>query len=265
MARIETFRLSIKPLKQSPRRVYVCLPNDYDTSNQVYPVLYMFDGHNLFDDKTATYGKCWGLKKYIEENDIPLVVIGEDCNHTGDMRLFEYCPFPSEGRNWFPEGEVTGKITAEWFAKTLKPYCEKKYRICKDRDHVGIGGSSMGGLMSMYCIAAYNNVYSKAACLSATTDITLLQLLETICSSRISRNTKVYMDFGSREVRTGQQYACMMERMLEINHAFQEKNCSTYPWTIPGGTHSEASWEKMVPRFLEYLYPECYRKKGVKR
>ena len=155
MGRIEVFRLGIRPLKQGPRKIYVYLPNDYDTSDRIYPVLYMFDGHNLFSDETATYGKCWGLKDYLDQNDIPLVIIGQDCNHTGNMRLMEYCPLEPEGETWFPEGQVCGSVTADWFVSKLKPACEKRYHIHSDRQNVGIAGSSMGGLMSMYGIAKY--------------------------------------------------------------------------------------------------------------
>ena len=261
MGRIDTFRLGIAPLKQGPRKVFVYLPNDYDTSSRIYPVLYMFDGHNLFDDKTATYGKCWGLKDYLDANDIPLVVIGQDCNHTGDSRLLEYCPLPVETGTWFPEGTITGEVTAEWFVTKLKPYCEARYRIESDRKHVGIGGSSMGGLMSMYCIARYNDVYSKAACLSSTMDITLPALLDLIHASSMRKDTRIYMDFGSNEERSKRTYAKLMERMLQINHAFQEKHCNTFPNTIVGGWHSEATWETVIPVFLPYLYPELYRGK----
>lgn len=258
MGRIEIFKLGIAPLKQGPRRVYVYLPNDYDETDRVYPVLYMFDGHNLFSDETATYGKCWGIRDYLEQNDIPLVVIGQDCNHTGNMRLMEYCPLPVETDTWFPKGKVCGEITAKWFAEKLKPYCEARYRICTDRENVGIAGSSMGGLMSMYCISKYNDVYGKAGCLSSTMDITLNPLLDLIGRSEISPDTRIYMDFGSREVRSKKAFAESVDRMLMINHAFQEKRCNTFPNVVVGGYHSEATWETVVPLFLEYLYPELF-------
>lgn len=259
MGRVETFRLSVKPLKQSPRKIFVYLPDGYDESTETYPVLYMFDGHNLFFDKTATYGKCWGIKDYLDKTHLPLVVIGQDCNHTGDMRLFEYCPLEVENHRWFPDGEVCGDVTAEWFANTLKPYCESRYRIKSDRRSVGIAGSSMGGLMSLYCIAKYNHVYSKAACLSPTIDITFRGLIRTIQDAKILKDTRVYMDYGSNECRTRGSLARVMDHLLQINRAFQDKRCSTFPNMVVNGTHSEASWEGLVPVFLEYLFPELFR------
>ena len=255
MGKIKSFQLSIKPLTQSPRKIYIYLPNDYDENrNKKYDVLYMFDGHNLFSDEVATYGKCWGIKDYLDKTNIPLVVIGVDCNHTGRKRLDEYCPLPVDPNNWIQPIMPEGDITAKWFVNKLKPYCEKKFNIHSTREHVGIGGSSMGGLMSLYCIAKYNDIYSKAACISPTMDICLDELLSLIQVSNISPDTQIYMDFGSQEVKRKDRFAFCMDELLQINHAFSLHHASTYPNVVVGGTHSEASWETIVPVFIDYLY-----------
>ncbi|MCR5228943.1 MAG: prolyl oligopeptidase family serine peptidase [Solobacterium sp.] len=260
MGRIEQFRLGIAPLRQNPRKVWVYLPDEYDRGNRVFPVLYMFDGHNLFDDKTATYGKSWGIREYLDENHIPLVVVGADCNHTGNSRLNEYCPYPVEPKPWFGKIDSKGEITARWFVRKLKPACEKRYRIYSDRKHVGIAGSSMGGMMSVYCIAQYNDVYSKAACISPTMDIAIDAMVGHIESCSMSKNTRIYLDFGSQEVRSKKTFALCMDNLLRINHAFQEHNCNTFPNVVVGGTHSEASWQTIFPLAIEYLYPELLQK-----
>ena len=254
MGTLQTFRLPIAPFKQNPRKIFVYLPDGYKESKCTYPVLYMFDGHNLFSDKTATYGKCWGIKEYLDSLHLPLVVIGQDCNHTGNRRLSEYCPVPVPEDSWIAPLKPCGEFTAEWFATVLKPECEKRFRIYKDRKHVGIGGSSMGGLMSIYCIARYNSVYGMAACVSSTMDINLQALLDTIDQSHISPDTKIYMDFGSNEIRSKLRTAEAIDNMLQINHSFQNKGCNTYPNLVVRGTHSEASWQTIVPLFLKYLY-----------
>ena len=258
MGTVETFRLKIAPLKQGPRTVYVYLPDGYEESTEDYPVLYMFDGHNLFFDDLATYGQSWGIKDYLDACHLPLIVVGQDCNHTGDMRLFEYCPFPAEEGSWFPEGKVLGAITADWFAHTLKPACEKRYRIRKGREHTGIAGSSMGGLMSIYCISEYNALFSKAACLSSKMDITLDATLNHIRTSSVSPDTRIYLDFGSKELGPKKEFALAVDRMLQINHAFQEHHCNTFPNVVVGGKHSEETWKTIVPLFLNYLFPELY-------
>lgn len=255
MGRVVTFKLAIKPLGQSPRTIYVYLPNHYDPARKKpYPVLYMFDGHNLFYDKTATYGKSWGLKDYLDKNNIDLVVVGQDCNHTGTKRLDEYSPYPISQAKWLAEVNPEGSFTAEWFVKTLKPYCETHFNIYKKRDYVGIGGSSMGGLMSIYCISKYNKYFSKAACVSSALRPVIHNLLADIKPDQMNPNTRIYLDFGSEEVKTKGQLEKNIDCLLQVNHIFQDKGCITYPHLVMGGTHSEASWETILPIALPFLY-----------
>lgn len=137
MGQVDEFTLPMEGFSQSPRKVWVYLPDSYGESHKKYDVLYMFDGHNLFFDELATYGKCWGLKDYLDETQLDLVVIGQDCNHTGNRRLSEYCPdtLVNTDLEDLPRFKAKGVETAEWFVKVLKPYCEKKYHIAKDRMH----------------------------------------------------------------------------------------------------------------------------------
>ena len=88
---VETFDVSITPYGLT-RRTFVYLPDDWQTSGKKYPVLYMFDGHNLFFDSTATYGTCWGLKEYCDAHP-NWIIAAPECNHEGNKRLEEYCPY----------------------------------------------------------------------------------------------------------------------------------------------------------------------------
>ena len=257
MGKVETIQLKMPSFSQSPRKVWIYLPNSYDETKKHYDVLYMFDGHNLFFDETATYGKCWGMKKYLYENNSELVVVGVDCNHTGNRRLAEYCPFKPETTHLesLPSVRPAGKKTAEWFVNVLKPEIEKRYRVFTDRKHIGIGGSSMGGLMSEYMIAQYNNVYSKAACVSPSTHFCYEDLKKLIENTTFHKDTKIYIDQGSQEVHGKRLFIDAVEMMLNINHLYSEQGCLTYPHLTPGGHHTESDWEKVVPVFLNYLFP----------
>lgn len=75
------------------RRLHIYLPNDYYESNEEYPVMYMYDGHNLYDDRDATYGKSWGLVDFLNNYDKKFIVVGIECSHDGYERLDEYCPY----------------------------------------------------------------------------------------------------------------------------------------------------------------------------
>lgn len=249
----EEFSLTIDGLGQNPRTIYVYLPHDYYSSDKRYPVLYMFDGHNLFYDHIATYGKCWGLKDYCDKKKLELIIVGADCNHTGNNRLHEYCPYPCPD-SWLGDLNDQGKITANWFAHTLKPAIDSRYRTLGDRHHTAIAGSSMGGLMSLYTVIRYNEVFSRAACLSSSFSLCSKQLKEEIRHAVIHADTRIYMDHGSSEARNKQGLTYSINTMLELSHECTKKGAETYPRLVVNGTHSEASWEKQVPIFLEYLF-----------
>ena len=75
------------------RRAYIWLPETYEKNPEKrYPVMYMFDGHNVFLDEDATYGKSWGMAKYMKENPRDLIIVAVECNHEGNRRLVEYSP-----------------------------------------------------------------------------------------------------------------------------------------------------------------------------
>ncbi len=252
MGNVNLHYLDIEQLSEKDRRVFVYLPNEYNEETQ-YPVLYMFDGHNLFFDDVAAFGKSWGLKDYLDSNNIPLVVVGVDCNHIGNNRLVEYCPYNSfNGR--FDIGFGLGDNTASWFAYTLKPFIEENYSVSSDRENIGIAGSSMGGLMSMYTVCKYNQFFSKAACLSSSFDLCYQSLYDDIQQCEMDSNTKIYLDYGSNEMRTKQVLANRLEQHLEINHLLQEKGCTTYPRLVNHGYHNEETWQASLPIIIPYLF-----------
>lgn len=255
MSRIEEFALDISPFSENPRRIWVYLPESYDRTKKKYDVLYMFDGHNLFDDSLATYGKSWGIKDYLDANNIDLVVIGQDCNHGGSKRMDEYCPMKAE-RTWGETPiDAVGDITAEWFVNVLKKECEKRYRIYKSRNHTGIGGSSMGGLMSEYMIAKYSHVYGAAACISPAHYYCWDALNEMIRNADM-QECRIFLSFGSKEIQGRTEEA--MASLLQISNSFEKKGSHCHPYLQPEGNHSEASWEKMVPLFLEWMFPQLF-------
>ncbi len=253
MGRTEIFELPV-PFAESPRKIYVYLPNGYDETKRKYPVLYMFDGHNLFSDETATYGKSWGMKEYLDANDVPLVVVGQDCSHVGHGRLSEYCPVSVKDSEWFPDIETCGKVTADWFVNVLKKECEQRYRIYRNRHRTGIGGSSMGGLMALYCVIAHNRVFSRAAAVSPSMDLNMPELLELIGNTQIDPDTKIYFDFGSDEVKRRTSLVRCVDNLLALSHACSEAGADVWPHLNVNGMHNEASWEKLIPLFIPWLF-----------
>ena len=200
---IEKWDITIPELTgDEVRSAYICLPEAYTfDTNQRFPVLYMFDGHNLFFDTHATYGKSWGLKEYMEYTHTPLIIVGIECNHSPDHgRLQEYSPYDFTLPK---EGKITGKgkITMDWLTRTFKPYIDEHYRTLPDREHTFIAGSSMGGLMSIYALLHYNQFFSRAAALSPSLWIAPNDFMQMIRRSRPLSGSILYMDYGSREMK----------------------------------------------------------------
>ena len=85
---VDHWKITIPQLSgDAQRRVYIYLPDDWQTSGKRYPVLYMFDGHNVFFDSHATYGKSWGMGEYLDAQRKDLMVVAVECNHAGHKRL----------------------------------------------------------------------------------------------------------------------------------------------------------------------------------
>lgn len=256
MGTVEEFSLDIAPFTQSPRKIWVYLPASYASSHKKYPVLYMFDGHNLFFDEVATYGKCWGIREYLDKSGLDLIVVGQDCNHIGNGRMDEYCPFrPVKIKGW-EDTQKKGDITAEWFVNVLKPAIEKRYRVSSARNHVGIGGSSMGGLMTDYMAARYSDVYSKFACISPATEFAYKRSLSLIRTSKINPKTRIYRSFGAEEVKSRKTEMKMISRLMDLSNAFADHGCLVHNRIIVNGGHNEATWETIVPEMIAFLFPE---------
>ena len=247
------------PCFRLKRMIHIYLPHDYYQSKKRYPVMYMFDGHNLFHDEDATYGKSWGLKKYLDENQIPLIIVGIECNHNGTERLSEFSPYTFEDPEW---GHIEGKGIAfmNWVVNDLKPWIDKKFRTKPNRKYTSVGGSSMGGLMSFYSITWHNKTFSKAACLSSSFHFCNQEVVK-LCNEKIQPETKVYMSWGSDEVDSKEQFTKECNYNLAVLRGLLKQTNQVYPNLIEGGRHCEADWEKEVPVYMEYLFPEFYKNK----
>lgn len=232
------------------RRAYIYLPDSYQADlEKRYPVMYMFDGHNVFFDSDATYGKSWGMKEFMDASGKELIIVAVECNHEGNGRLEEYSPMSYENATF---GKIKGKgrIYMNWLVGTLKPDIDRRYRTLPDRANTMICGSSMGGLMALYAGCAYNHVFQRAACLSPSLWVSPGKLLEIVAKAHIRRDTCIYMDYGSEEMFN---HAANAEALISMAHLLLTKQVNLALRVVPGGNHSEASWEKQIPIFMECL------------
>lgn len=232
------------------RRAYIYLPESYEEDpDRRYPVMYMFDGHNVFFDSDATYGKSWGMNDYMERSRKQLIIVAVECNHEGNHRLQEYSPVSFENSTL---GKIRGKgkVYMHWMINELKPYIDTNYRTLPDRENTIICGSSMGGLMALYGCCVYNHVFQRAACLSPSIWVAPGKVLELIARAHIRNDTCIYMDYGSNEMFN---HAANAESLISTAHLLLTKRVNLALRVVPGGNHSEASWEKQIPIFMDCL------------
>ena len=252
MIRIQKIQIPDLPTKK-PRRLYIYLPSGYNSSDRHYPVLYMFDGHNVFYDKHATYGKSWGMKEYLARTRLPLIVAAIECNHEGEQRMSEYSPWDLDTPD-LGHLEGLGKATMDWITGPLKEMVDRSYRTLSDREHTMIAGSSMGGLMALYAITAYNSVFSRAAALSPSIYFGGWQLHALFSSVSLCSPTRVYMDYGTGEINPGEN--SLLAGMFGCAAELTCKGADVAARTVPGALHEEAAWEKRIPVFMDYLLGE---------
>lgn len=215
-------------------------------------VIYMFDGHNLFNDEDATYGKCWGLRDYFDHHLPNVMVVGLECNHEGNQRLCEFSPYSFED-HYFGKINARGKQLLDWMTTDLKTYIEKKYKVDKRKEKTVIAGSSMGGLMAVYAGSIYPHIYSKAACLSPFYENIFPELIKDIKHQKQLEHSTFYLSWGCYEWRSKRALAKGTERNLKISRLLTEKGAKVFPHCMENGHHNEESWEKEIPLFMKEL------------
>ncbi len=246
--------------KGKNRPLHIWLPDNYYHTEERYPVMYFFDGHNLFSDEDATYGKSWGMKAFLEGWEKDIIVVGIECGHDGYERLSEYLPYPANKTSNFAKFLPMGQATMDWIVEEIKPVIDRDYRTIPFRECTGIGGSSMGGLMAIYGAVHYNTWFSKAACVSSAMGFCMRPLMADMRSNIMSPDTRMFLSWGTHEA-------------WGIKDPTQEDRSSkTYGWNKKvadqarssgatakmfcqiEGHHCEAHWEKQVPDFMNFLW-----------
>jgi predicted alpha/beta superfamily hydrolase len=228
-----------------PRDIIVWLPPSYEhEEHKRYPVLYAHDGQNLFDPSTSALGVDWQLDEtadsLIKQGKIQEIIIVGIYN--SPERMKEYYT-----------GDA-GEKYLKFIVNELKPFIDKTYRTLSDRENTASIGSSAGGLVSFMLLWEYNNVFSKAACISPAFYIRGLDYITPVLESRVKRkNIKIYIDCGG----TGLD-SILLEGTNKMLSALKKKGYrkgKDYQWFFDKtGEHKEGVWARRLWRPLEYLY-----------
>lgn len=220
------------------RTLHIYVP-DFLEEGQRCGVIYMYDGHNLFNDEDSTYGVSWGIREYLEATGIAVIVVGLECNHEGNLRLCEFSPYSFKDKTW---GDIraTGKSLTRWIIKELKPYIDENYPTIPDREHTAIGGSSMGGLMAIYGGVRMSQYISRAICISPYHSHVMNRLIKD-CQRELWPDTKFYISWGGNECASKRALATYTEANLRIARELEGK-AEVYLHLYPDQDHSEGSW-----------------------
>lgn len=237
------------------RDVVVYVPPGYDDETErIYPVLYLHDGQNLFDGRTSfVKGRTWQVREHadeaIEAGEVePLVIVG--VYNTGDRRLAEY----THEYNWQMgggEADAYGQLVT----RELIPWITTQYRVRQDRESIGLGGSSLGGLVSLYLGLRYPAVFGKLAVMSPSVWWNHKSILGYLNehAPQVWERPRIWLDVGDREGQKALRDVEHLARRLKANGWMPGE--SMHFEKIEGGTHDEASWATRVRPMLRFLFP----------
>ncbi|MCK6610440.1 MAG: hypothetical protein L6Q78_05305 [Bacteroidia bacterium] len=247
LARIKKLDMFIPQLGLT-RKIWIYTPSDYDSNSKSYPVLYLHDAQNVFDNATAFAGE-WGVDEALDlrEKSGKSTAIVVAIEHGNAERLNEYSPYVNSRY-----GGGKGNLYVDFLANTLKPYIDSAYRTQKDLASTGIGGSSMGGLISMYAALKYPSVFGKALIFSPA--FWFSDSLFTFAAAS-SPNQGLKVAFLCDDTESDEMVPDMLRmKNLLLGKGIDSANCS---YTVKtDGAHSEWFWKREFPAAFEFLFPE---------
>lgn len=243
-----TKAFSIPGLKGThPLTVY--LPPDYDSSDERYPVAYMFDGQNLFGDE-GSFAGGWHLHHALDarvarRRPVPIVV---GIHHGGPSRMEELSPWTVR-----PGHPGLGDALLDWVVGPLRDMVAEDLRVLPTAEDTMIGGSSLGGLLALYGFFRHPERFGAALCMSPSLWVHQGAVFSHVARSPAYGEPKIYLDCGGREAHGyALEHALWMVQLLERKGFQRGQHVLWRP--DARGAHNERNWRRRLPRALKFIY-----------
>lgn len=236
------------------RNLIVYLPPHYDVhTERRYPVLYLHDGQNLFDGASSfVHGQEWGIDETAQQLIVagevePLVIVG--IYNTGEHRVEEYTPSVDPRLKKGGQADLYGRLLVE----ELKPFIDSRYRTMTGPERTGLGGSSLGGLVSLCLALKYPAVFGKLMIMSPSVWWDGGIMLDRIRALPVKPSTRIWLDIGTKEGKN------TIRNMREFRDTLTAKG-----WRLGDDLsyfearneqHNELAWGRRVGNALRFLFP----------
>lgn len=238
----------------------VYLPPGYGSRRSFYPVLLLHDGQNLFDpDRAFIRGEHWRVAETADALILagrmePLVIVGID--HAGAGRIADFTP-TAAGR---PDAGRADRY-AKFVVTDLLPFIARHYAVRRDASGRGLGGSSLGGLVTLFIAQAYPATFGRLLVMSPSVWWDRAAVLGSLRRKPLAPVPRVWLDAGVREGPKTLEDArklCQVLRETAGTASAERVRCVE----DSHGDHSERSWARRLPQALEFLFPAVRRSKG---
>lgn len=258
---LEAFPVYSEKLKNE-RLIRVYTPPAYQYEKKSYPVLYMHDGQNVFNDEDAIGGSSLQLEKYLNENELDIIVVAIDQN--SPERKDEYCPWPNNeySRKLLADESLSfggkGDLYSNFVVEELKPLIDGKYRTQKNRS--AMAGISMGGQISLYIACKYPGVFKDLIMLSSAFYANQEEMENLLKSTDMAGINSFYMDCGTDEAGAGtfisKEFLASNKTIYEI---VKQKITHAKFEAIEGNEHHYRFFQERVTALFSFI-----NKKGNK-
>jgi len=244
---------------RNTRFLRVWLPPGYDdakNSIKFYPVLYLNDGQNLFEPSTSLTGVEWQVdetaERLIREGQIPpMIVVGID--NAGKDRLREYMPYRSLNPTML---RVQGSRYPNFLIKEVMPFVAEMYRIASGPENTGLGGSSLGALISLYTAASHPGWFGRLLLESPSLWASNRQMIK---ESRAVKQwpQRIFLAAGTAEAGREDRDRSMVDDVRELAAIFRRAGLNDQRIKLvidEGATHHESAWARRFPDALAFLF-----------